>query len=184
MGVSDQLSATILRRAWISLPTIFPSLHPFSLKSPIHRNNVIVVVVLLLQNIVFGYVRSFFFVLHHRRVKLRWWEVDWEVAWVSKPSCEGNCDKWELNGYTVPIGYYNYIGTQPKNSHRVIKLHMGIVTGPFFGQFCHRVIVTISDKYCKSIRWSSSSEIGAKLCESGARCYYWAARYSNHLNTL
>ena len=27
---------------------------------------------------------------------------------------------------------------------------MGIVTGPDFGQFCHRVIVTMSDKHCTS----------------------------------
>ena len=47
---------------------------------------------------------------------------------------------------TVLIGYYEYLETRPKNSHnnsRVIKGHLGIVTTPYFGRFCHRVTVTI-----------------------------------------
>ena len=32
----------------------------------------------------------------------------------------------------------------------VLKGHLGNVTAPYFGRFCHRVIVTISDKHCNS----------------------------------
>ena len=37
----------------------------------------------------------------------------------------------------------------------VLKGHLGIVTWPYFGQLCHRVIVIISDKHCSCFLFSS-----------------------------
>ena len=60
---------------------------------------------------------------------------------------------------TVLIGYCDYLRKRPKDSHRpiiltgykVLKGHLGIVTGPYFGRFCHRVkVIIITDKHSKA----------------------------------
>ena len=71
----------------------------------------------------------------------------WDRVFIQN-SCELQC----LSDIVTTSGHSQKIVTgrllsQGDNSW-VLKGHLGIVTTPYFGRFCHRVIVIISDKHC------------------------------------